>query len=139
MYLFPAFLSALQFPISPAIQDTCTSLTSVTSIPNTVIASAARYLAGTNITTGADVTCFVPHRQNAVDMCRINGVIATSSTSSVDFEMWLPDIWYGRFLVTGNGGLGGCKLRQPVYWCTFLLDAFHLTGHLLPHLRHDIT
>ncbi|KAF9648960.1 tannase and feruloyl esterase [Thelephora ganbajun] len=108
MLLPSGFLSVLQFPISPTIRDACTSLTSITSIPNTRITEAARYPAGTIITTNADITCFTPHQQNSVDMCRVHGVITTSPTSAVDFEMWLPDTWYGRFLVTGNGGLGGC-------------------------------
>lgn len=109
MHLSPIFLSALQLPISPTIGDTCTSLASLASIPHTVITSAARYPAGSNITTGADATCFKPYQQNSVEICRVNGVITTSSASSVKFDMWLPDVWHGRFLVTGNGGLGGCK------------------------------
>ena len=123
MLLSPSFLSILQFPIFPTVQDKCTSLSSVTSISNTTITSAARYPAGFNITTAADPTCFTPFQQNSVDICRVNGVIKTSPTSSVDFEMWLPDIWYGRFLVTGNGGLGGCKfLHQPTYQNNPLLN-----------------
>lgn len=110
MLLSHALLSALRFPISRAVQDQCASLPFVTSIPNTTITSAARYPAGSKITTGADPTCFTPFQPSSADICRVNGVITTSPTSSVDFEMWLPDVWYGRFLATGNGGLGGCKL-----------------------------
>ena len=128
MHLSPGFLSALQLPISHTIQDTCTSLTSTISIPGTTVTSAIRYPAGSNITTGGDETCFTPYQQNAVDICRVNGVITTSVTSSVKFEMWLPEIWYGRFLVTGNGGLGGCKFsNQPAYQYNLLLNASRLT------------
>ena len=109
MLLSPSFLSALQFPLSPTVQDKCTSLPSVISIPGTRITNAARYPAGSTIPTGAVASCYTPFQVNSVDMCRVNGVVTTSSSSSVDFEMWLPDIWHGRFLVTGNGGLGGCE------------------------------
>ena len=112
MLLSHTILSALRFPISREVRDPCTSLPFVTSFPNTTITSAVRYAAGAGITTGADPTCFTPSQPNSVDICRVNGVIATSPTSSVDFEMWLPDVWYGRFLATGNGGLGGC---EPLY------------------------
>jgi len=104
MLLPRALLSVL--PLSTP--ERCASLTSVTTIPDTTIESAVHYPVGTNITTGADFTCS-PWRVNSVDICRVTGVIETSPTSTVDFEMWLPDTWYGRFLVTGNNGLGGCK------------------------------
>jgi hypothetical protein len=32
----------------------------------------------------------------------------TSNSSSVQIEAWLPDSWNGRFLASGNGGIGGC-------------------------------
>ena len=109
MYAYSSLVSGLQFLISLTTQDRCASLSSVISIPDTTITSAARYPAGSRVITGADPTCFTPLQHNSVDMCRVTGVITTSPTSSVDFDMWLPDVWYGRFLVTGNGGLGGCK------------------------------
>ena len=54
---------------------------------------------------------------NKVDLCRVYGVIWTSSSSSVRFEVWLPkaDNWYGRILSTGNGGLGGCEYHPPFF------------------------
>ncbi|KAJ7848054.1 tannase and feruloyl esterase [Mycena olivaceomarginata] len=33
---------------------------------------------------------------------------------------WLPDTWYGRFLVTGNGGLGGCVDHDALDYTTSL-------------------
>lgn len=46
---------------------------------------------------------------NLVDLCRVYGLIETSASSEVKFEVWLPDTWYGRVLSTGNGGLNGCE------------------------------
>ena len=101
----PGFLSALQFPISPTIQDTCASLTSITSISNTTITSAVRYPAGSNITT-----CCTPCRQNAVDICRVSGDITTSSTSSMNSETW-----HGR-TKRGKGALHVANLKDRLDW-----------------------
>ena len=110
MHLSPGFLSALQLPISPTVttvaQDRCTPLTF--SAPNTTITSATHYTAMSSVVTGSALTCFTPFQQISADMCRVAGVVTTSSDSTVRFETWLPDIWYGRQLVVGNGGLGGC-------------------------------
>ena len=110
MYMYPSIVIILQFLVSLVVQDRCVSLSSNISIPDTTITSATRHPASTRVITGADPTCFTHFLRTSADMCRVTGVTRTSATSSVDFEMWLPDDWYGRFLVTGNGGLGGCKL-----------------------------
>ena len=109
MRLSSGILTALQLPLSTVTRDPCASLATLPPIPGVRITSSVRYPAGSNITTGADTTCSMPYQENAVEICRVQGVITTSSTSSVKFDMWLPDVWYGRLLFTGNGGLGGCK------------------------------
>jgi feruloyl esterase len=43
------------------------------------------------------------------DVCRVAVFMRTSERSGVHFEAWLPRDWNGRFLATGNGGIGGCK------------------------------
>ncbi|KNG88563.1 feruloyl esterase B-1 [Aspergillus nomiae NRRL 13137] len=40
--------------------------------------------------------------------CRIALNVTTSSKSQIFMEAWLPSNYSGRFLSTGNGGLGGC-------------------------------
>ncbi|CAI6339933.1 unnamed protein product [Periconia digitata] len=42
------------------------------------------------------------------DLCRIIVNVTTSASSTNRIEAWLPDNWNGRFLATGNGGIGGC-------------------------------
>jgi feruloyl esterase len=50
-----------------------------------------------------------PTVNTTVDLCRITAYTATSSRSGVNFEVWLPSRWTGRFISHGNGGLSGCK------------------------------
>ncbi|KAG6828121.1 hypothetical protein H0H87_002828 [Tephrocybe sp. NHM501043] len=90
-------------------QDTrtqaCRFLQSQLLLENTTILSSTRVLALTNVT--AIGTC----QQEAfvsTAICRVEFVVNTTSTSAVHAEAWLPDVWYGRFLAVGNGGLGGC-------------------------------
>lgn len=40
-------------------------------------------------------------------MCRVEMVVMTSNNSQLLMEAWLPDVFYGRFLGIGNGGLNG--------------------------------
>jgi feruloyl esterase len=39
--------------------------------------------------------------------CRVAARVAPKPTSDIKLEIWLPDRWNGRFLGTGNGGMGG--------------------------------
>ena len=47
--------------------------------------------------------------------CRFGGYIHTSNTSKVQFEVWLPDEWSGRFSMVGNGGDAG-GVNFPDMW-----------------------
>jgi hypothetical protein len=55
-----------------------------------------------------DPTCNRPNQVVSTDLCRVALSIQTSARSSITFELWLPAIWSGRFLATGNGGIDGC-------------------------------
>ncbi|KAF2805972.1 putative feruloyl esterase B precursor [Mytilinidion resinicola] len=57
-----------------------------------------------------DTTCGGPGTNSPVaqDFCRVALNISTSDRSSIEFEAWLPNNWNGRFVATGNGGIGGC-------------------------------
>jgi Tannase and feruloyl esterase len=39
--------------------------------------------------------------------CRLAAVLAPTSDSSIEMELWLPDDWNGKFLAVGNGGWAG--------------------------------
>ncbi|KAF8516430.1 tannase and feruloyl esterase [Hysterangium stoloniferum] len=83
----------------------CLDLTMTLTIANTTILEAQYVASGETISTyGSCQSAAVPTSST----CRVLGVVSTSSTSNVHFEMWLPDTWFGRFLGVGNGGLGGC-------------------------------
>ena len=49
---------------------------------------------------------------SSIEFCHVALNVSTSSSSQVYMEAWLPSNYSGRFLSTGNGGLGGCKLRR---------------------------
>ncbi|TDZ13832.1 putative feruloyl esterase B-2 [Colletotrichum spinosum] len=46
--------------------------------------------------------------------------VATSSRSGFKLEAWLPQNWTGRFLSTGNGGLGGCVQYEDLDYASSL-------------------
>ena len=96
----------------------CTALRSL-ELSNVTIKNAVHLSAGTTFNASADPTCFLPTYNNTVALCRVSGIVNTSSTSSVEFEMWLPDTWYGRVLTVGNGGLGGCKHFSYDFWLVY--------------------
>ncbi|KAF2703016.1 putative feruloyl esterase B-2 [Pleomassaria siparia CBS 279.74] len=94
-----------------AFSEKCTAFASSLALGNsTYRVTMAQYVPATsyiNATAeGRDASCdgYVP-----VDMCRVGLTVATSGASEVVVETWLPEDWNGRFLGTGNGGLGGCN------------------------------
>ena len=103
-----SLLALVQSVWSTPIIDPCSGLTSL-SLENTTILSASYVTAGSNISTPGSCQSSAI---STVDVCRVYGVVNTTSDSAVKFEIWLPDIWYGRFLGVGNGGLGGCKFLR---------------------------
>lgn len=78
-------------------------------IENTTVRQVNYVSAGTNLSIPAThPTCAPFQAAIEFDFCRVQLTTATSSDSSVDLETWLPSDYSGRFLSTGNGGLGGC-------------------------------
>lgn len=109
----------------------CTALQSL-KLTNATIKNAVHLSPRTTFDASADPTCALPTYNNTVALCRVRGTVNTSSTSSVDFEMWLPDTWYGRVLAVGNGALGGCKhffydlsLVCPIRFQLLMCLSFH--------------
>ncbi|KAI5467637.1 tannase and feruloyl esterase [Mariannaea sp. PMI_226] len=95
--------------------DHCANLAEILTTPNTTIRFAQEIRAGTTVTFPENhSSCGRTEQTVHVDICRVAMVVKTSPTSSVDLEAWLPFDWTGRFLSSGNGGLGGCILYEDL-------------------------
>ncbi|KAF5346152.1 hypothetical protein D9758_009942 [Tetrapyrgos nigripes] len=106
-------LSPAQF-CGADFDSTCSSIASQLSIPNATVFSSNLVAKGTNLTfPEQDPSCVNPTISPAslvvpADVCRIALAVQTSDQSGINMEAWLPRNWTGRFLSTGNGGVGGC-------------------------------
>jgi hypothetical protein len=72
-------------------------------LPQTTITAATAVAAGEKITApGAQIPPALPA------FCRVQGVIAPSADSHIEFEVWLPESgWNGKYEGIGNGGFAG--------------------------------
>ncbi|KAJ6780226.1 hypothetical protein PWT90_01953 [Aphanocladium album] len=56
-----------------------------------------------------DPSCLSYKQKVERNLCRVGLKIQTSARSEISFELWLPEQWTGkRLLSTGNGGVDGC-------------------------------
>ena len=84
----------------------CENLASI-RLPATTITDAKTVSAGPYITQGRggaqQIGPILPEH------CRIAAVLAPSSDSHIEMELWMPtgDNWNGKFLAVGNGGWAG--------------------------------
>ena len=93
-----------------SFQERCLSFTPEAYIHNSSRHALTYVAAGTNITLpDNDPTCNRSSQIVTVNICRVGLSIPTSNRSSIAFELWLPEDWSDRVLVTGNGGIDGCK------------------------------
>ena len=100
---------ALATHAANSFQEQCLTFTPEAYIYNSSRHVLAYVAAGTNLTLpDNDPTCARPSQVVAVDICRVGLLIPTSNRSSISFELWLPENYSDRFLVTGNGGIDGC-------------------------------
>ncbi|KAI9149950.1 putative feruloyl esterase b protein [Paramyrothecium foliicola] len=119
-------LGALALSISPAygkenFESNCASLGASLKIPGSQIYASEFLEAGTNLTlTRGDPTCGRSSQLVTTNLCRLGMTVATSKQSGIDLEVWLPEDWSGRFLSTGNGGLGGCIQFEDIEYATSL-------------------
>lgn len=59
-----------------------------------------------------DPSCNIRQQKVAASLCRVAGHVKTSEVSGISLELWLPEQWTGRrVLSTGNGGVDGCKYQ----------------------------
>ena len=119
-YVQSYFVTVLSFttPTSPIFgtkgavdnfEARCNSFQPEACVHNSMRRAVEYVPAGTNLSfSDEDESCGRSSQVVHVDLCRVALSIQTSNTSSVEMEIWLPRNWSGRFLGTGNGGLGGC-------------------------------
>jgi hypothetical protein len=75
------------------------------TFPSTTITSAQVVAAGAFVPPSGPKA---PIYKVAPEFCRVQGVIAPSSDSHIEFEVWLPvSGWNGKYLGVGNGGFAG--------------------------------
>ena len=97
-------------------QDKCKSLSDKIQLDYTFDVNIAEYLPPSStidlLAEGLNATCSSANGVSAlsppVGVCRFNLRVSTSENSEVYMEVWLPENWEGRTLMTGNGGLDGC-------------------------------
>lgn len=91
--------------------EQCASLAQklVEQTNNTTLQATTFVAAGTTLLEPArHVTCAPLNQTATFDFCRVQLTAHTGPESAVVMETWLPVNWSGRYMTTGNGGLGGC-------------------------------
>lgn len=107
--------------LNDTFESRCGLLSGSLNLTGTVASSSQFVAAGTTLEfPSSDPSCGRPAQTVSVDLCRVAMVISTSSQSSIKMEAWLPKDWSGRFLSTGNGGLGGCIQYEDVEYAASL-------------------
>ncbi|KAG7088982.1 hypothetical protein E1B28_012928 [Marasmius oreades] len=118
-----SLFSALQISSSFIFESAC-SLSSLSSTPftnKTTLFQASLIPAGSTIQfPDTDPSCSRTPQLISVDICRVTMQVETSPQSNIHMEAWLPRNWTGRFLSTGNGGLGGCIQYPDLAYATAL-------------------
>src|SRR5215469_3113661 len=87
--------------ITPAAAATCASLANL-ALTDTTITAAEPVFAGTYTAPDGEVFTNLPA------FCRIAATLTPTSDSDIKIEVWMPySGWNGRYVGTGNAGIGG--------------------------------
>ncbi|KAL5603981.1 hypothetical protein FOVSG1_006731 [Fusarium oxysporum f. sp. vasinfectum] len=111
-----------RIPYTPrSFEQRCLSLPKSLDIPKASTTSSEFIAANSTIKLpNADPTCGRLSQDVSVSLCRVTLQILTSPRSNIKLEAWLPENWSGRFLSTGNGGLGGCIQYEDIEYAASL-------------------
>jgi len=95
----------------------CEKLIEMT-IPNVVIHSAG-------------IARSAPGAESLPSFCRVQAVAAPVPDSLIEFEVWIPDAWNGKFQGVGNGGYSGALAYSAMVRAlnSGYATASHNTGH----------
>ncbi|MEO8026867.1 MAG: tannase/feruloyl esterase family alpha/beta hydrolase [Bryobacteraceae bacterium] len=127
--------TALTFGLAGAVASTCEALGAL-KLPKTTIEAATAIAEGAFIPPG---TTTPPSEQSPFKtmpaFCRVAGVIAPTSDSHIQFEVWMPvRDWNGKLQGSGNGGFAGVisypQLAGPMRmgYAVALTDTGHTGG-----------
>ncbi|KAL1695734.1 Tannase/feruloyl esterase [Schizophyllum commune] len=87
----------------------CSSFVDAITLENVTVQSTEFVAAGTNISVYVPESCMsASYQVVSSDLCRATMNVSTSDRSGIRLEAWFPQNYTGRFLSTGNGGIGGC-------------------------------
>ncbi|KAL1626676.1 hypothetical protein SLS54_002839 [Diplodia seriata] len=112
---------ALRASAGRVATSNCSSLANSLDIPGTKIHTAELVSAGSTVSIpNVDPSCGRGPQTVSTDICRISLYYSTSNRSGFEMEAWLPTNWTGRFLSTGNGGLGGCIQTEDLDYAVSL-------------------
>lgn len=101
--------------------EQCASFAGELDLGNATVWFSQFITAGTNLSLpDYNATCGSPYQLVSTDVCRVALYVPTSAQSGISMEAWLPTNWTGRFLSTGNGGLGGCIAYGDLDYTTSL-------------------
>lgn len=122
-----SILGALALPTRANPDETggfrtaCTSLADSLDITGVDVSLVQFVANGTTISfPDSDASCGRPSQGVTADLCRVALHVPTSNRSGISMEAWLPRDWSGRFLSTGNGGLGGCIQYEDIEYAASL-------------------
>lgn len=94
-----------------SFQAKCESFAHKIQVADAIIHSVTHVPIGTNISmSNVPSVCAsnADDTSSTFEFCRVTLNVTTSPKSQIFMETWLPSNYSGRFLSTGNGGLGGC-------------------------------
>ncbi|CBF85532.1 hypothetical protein AN1772.2 [Aspergillus nidulans FGSC A4] len=93
--------------VQDQFQTRCENFAGKIDLPNVKVNFASYIPGSTNLTLDNVPTCDQSQVVSS-DICRVAMAVTTSNASEITLEAWFPRDYTGRFLSTGNGGLGGC-------------------------------
>ncbi|KAI2794222.1 putative feruloyl esterase B-1 [Penicillium oxalicum] len=104
-----------------SFQKKCEQFSHKIKVHDATIHGVTYVAAGTNISMeNIPSTCAGNAYGNKTpfDFCRVSLNVTTSPKSQIYMEAWLPSNYSGRFLSTGNGGIGGCLQYSDMFYTT---------------------
>ncbi len=134
--VLPAAVISALFMTAPVFAAPCASLTAL-KLPATTITAAEVVPAGAFRPSGLRPATLPADELRAFEQlpafCRVQGVIAPTSDSHIEFEVWMPvSGWNGKYLGAGNGGFSGA-ISYGVGLATALMAGYATsstdTGH----------